>query len=322
MAWTADDLVEQVRRTSFMPSVPGTSGGFSDTDILAHADEVMATEVVPTIITMREEWFVKGLDIPLTVGVDSYRLPNRNIAGRIRDVQLVRNGIPYNLARYEPETYLNFSNGLNPGIPTGFMLENNAIKVIPSPATADTLRVKYFFRPNRLTLTSDASASRFASIATASPTTQTITTVANYGLVAGAKIDMVRNTPNFETVFYSVTVLTTPTAFTFTVATSELPAELVNGTSYDSFAGCWITPEYTTPVLQCPTELHGYWMELTSAKVMEAHGDAQNAALARQRADRYRVGMVDLLAPRTEGEPRKLLGGMLWGGGRNVGWWR
>lgn len=55
---------------------------------------------------------------------------------------------------------------------------------------------------------------------------------------------------------------------------------------------------------------------------MEAHGDAQNAALARQRADRYRVGMVDLLAPRTEGEPRKLLGGMLWGGGRNVGWWR
>lgn len=322
MAWLSTDLIAQVRRTAFMPSVSEASGGYSDADIMFQADEVLSAEIVPMVITMREEWYVKTLDISIQANVDSYRLPNRNIGGRVRDVQLIRGSIPYNLARYEPETYLNFVNGMNPGLPTGFIMQNNALVLVPSPqSSTDTLRIKYFFRPNTLCApTSAASASQFFSITPSGGSNQLIQTTGLHGLSIGSVIDMVRNTPNFELVFYSATVIAVPSTTTFTVATSSLPADLVAGTNYDSYVGSWISLAGTTPVLQAPVELQRYWAELTACKVMEAHGDAANAQLSMKRADRYRKGMMDLLAPRTEGEPRKLLGGMLFN--RGFTWWR
>ena len=60
-AYTADALLEEVRRGGSLPSAAAT--GTADADLLAHADAELRDTLVPLMLGVREELYQRVFDV-------------------------------------------------------------------------------------------------------------------------------------------------------------------------------------------------------------------------------------------------------------------
>ena len=296
MAYLADDLLTDVRRSGMFPS--SSAGATADADLLAYADKEMQTRLIPLLVSMREEWYSKVVDIPLVSGQAEYRLPKNAITGRTRLIQLLdpaTNALT-NLERIEPGRTQELI-GNQQGRPWAYFLRGAAVALFPPPADSTLkIRVTYLCRPGSLQLSSNCKAVATASL---SGGTWSLTTSGDLSTAA----DCVAATPPFEALADG-TVVRTGSA-TYTCASGGVP-------SYGIAVGDWLCPANTSPVVQLPVELHGILTQRTVARAKLAQGYQQEAAQLTADADKLLDEAMRLLTPRTEGEQRKIVGQLLW----------
>lgn len=289
-AYTSTELLASLKRRGLIPSSAST---FAATDFYKIVDEETQTYIVPLLMETREEYLVATEDVTVTAGTESYYIPERAIANKLRDVTFDGRS----MIRLEPENLDSVSTDISG--PGGFYLQGNAI-VLPNTASG-TMTVSYYQRPNRVVATSSVGEITAINTGTGAVTIGTppsaFTTSITY--------DFVKGKPGFDTLAKDLTATAVGvSSVTFT------PANLPTGLAVGDFV-C-IAKE--TPIAQVPVELHPLLSERVAATVLHALGDAKAEAHYRVAADMEKR-ILKMLQPRTEGANRYIVNkhGVGWG---------
>lgn len=284
MAYTTTQLLSAIERRSFAPENQAT---FDNEEILAIADEVLQSYILPAILQVREEFFVTYLDRALVPAQASYALPPRAIGLMARDIILVSSaGNIKRLERTEPERIGNFSTS---GSPDRFYLRGNNVFLDPIPSSSDgDLRMFYFLQPGSLVETTSS-----AVVSSIDPVTKivTVTTIPS-SWVTGNIFDFTKKDGGHEyrDIGYTST-LVAGTNITF----SELPADLA--------VGDYMTLEGTSALIQLPPEFRPVLAVLTAAEMLDSMNQPGSEKLV-AKGQKMLETAIKVLTPRVQGAPQ------------------
>lgn len=317
MPLLASALIADVRRRGMLPSSSSLSAGYADSDILAHADAEMASYMVPLVMSLTEEFYTASTDVALVSGQAAYRVPNRSIGGKLRDVQLIQGNQLLSLARIEPEE-LGVYSTLSAGTPSGFYLDAGCVNLVPTPGSGGTIRLRYYARPGALTVTA-ANFTQISSIGSSSATAMSITMAAATAGLTGF-VDVISSQSPYEPLLLSGTVASN--VGTALSLSSLNTAQLYSFSAVGNFQtggtgrGAYIAREGESPIVQLPDELFSLLTWRTLACVQRQIGHHERLAATEAECERLERVALRLLSPRVDGEPRKLMGpwgvGQMW----------
>lgn len=307
MAWTTTDLIADVRRRAMLPST--SSLGTADADILAVANNEMATRLVPLVMSVNEEFYVQTIDIPMVSGQSAYRMPQRNAGAKLRDVTLVRGNTTLNLARIEPERLTEWTTNAA-GTPVGFYLEAGAVNLVPAPAGGGTLRMKYFVRPGAL-VSSSAQYAAITAVTYGAANTVVVSVAGASAFVpsSGPTVDIIAARPPFEYLITNGPVTNTVIGATIdrTIVVSS-PTSPAPNFSPNIAVGDYITQVDSSPIIQLPVELHSLLVQRTVCAIMESFNYTERLAAAEAAYARMEEAALRLISPRVDGAPKKMRG--------------
>lgn len=316
MAWTTVELLAGIRRSGSIPT--STLSATADADLLAYADDELQESILPLALRAQEEFYVRTQTVTVTSGTDTYPIPRRAIASRLRDVVWVANSVKTHLPRLAIETITGLST-ITSGTPAGFTLDAANLTLVPIPNQAAQLLLRYHLRPGRLVattncrqltaITADTDYSGAASVGR----TRLQWTSALSTTTLGTVLDVISGSPPFEGKVVSSTYASAGGSVTsIDIASSGI----LNTLS----VGDWVVTEDTSPVIQAPVELHGLLVQRTAARILLALGYGDEAAQQSTKADQAEAKAMLLLTPRTDGNPKRLTGGIFGTLNKGSGW--
>lgn len=301
---TVDDLVTSVTRSSSLPLSQST---FQSTDIVAFLDEEEKMTISNIIHNVREEFWVTNYDTPILQNVFTYAIPQRCLAGGLRDVVFVdASGNEIEVAHLAPEQIKNPATiSYRPAFGLqGFFVQNDKVVLWPQNQnnTAYTLRMKAERRPNALTLSTNC-----AQIVSVNSGAGTVTVASVPSTIAvNGVIDIISNLPQFSSQGDGITI-TNVNNTVLTLSPFPTTAPLV---------GAWVCPTGTTCVPQIPVEAYPLLVTLGVKRVHMAMQNANGFQIALKQ-EQSQTGMLgNMLTPRVEGSPQKLVN-RNWFGGYN-----
>jgi len=312
VSYLTTDLLADVRRSGMLPD--SAPSGVSDDDILAHANKELQARLLPLVNSVREEFYVQTETQALVAGQQFYRIPGRSIGNRLRDVLIQQSdGTLTNLVRLTPEAYAELQTTVPGPYPWAFYLESDSVMLVPTPSTSGSASVlfKYLIRPNKLRTDDPQHTPRISSISTPSPGTTRVTLAHNTNFGTSNALDIVSAKPPFRTVMISVTP-TASASNSFDVPSSSLPSDFTTanfGGGTGKGAVCSLAE--TSSVVQLPPEMHNLLYQRTLCRVLQSIGDLEALQAAEANAQQMERDAVGLIANRTEGEPKKVVGRLL-----------
>lgn len=289
MAYTTSDLLTSIHNRGNIPSTTNDTNVNSSNNLLNIATEQLHTKLYPIIQSTREEFYVTRKDFTITASQNEYVIPSRASGLVLRDVQLVTGTDVQSLGIIDSEYVTTTASGNV----SGYYLEHNKIILYPTPAsTTGTLRVRYYLRPSRLTITSNCG--QISSIDTV--TNQVVVSAIPSTWASGTSLDFVQaSAPYANLAIDQAATVVSGTTITF----ASLPSTLA--------VGDWLAPAEYSPIPQLPYEFHAILAQLTVCKVLEAMGDREGATLAFKDVQTDLENMLKLVTPRNQGERKKVI---------------
>jgi hypothetical protein len=136
---------ELIAALKIQGSFPTSDDLFSTSDFLVLLNNQLKTDLTPLMLKLNEEYFLQYKDFTITQGA-TYRIPNRAIGAKIRDLKLMdSSGNFSSIDRLFEED--------RPSNKSGYFMLRNSIE-LTNDFTSGTLRMSYFARPNQLVSTS------------------------------------------------------------------------------------------------------------------------------------------------------------------------
>lgn len=158
---TSEDLIAAVKRKIAIPINQRT---FSETDILAFANEEMMISQVPDIMMYHEEYFVFSENTLLLPNQERYSIPERAMGQKLRDIYYVdTNDNLFEMTRINPDDKAYWQReSATINLMQKYYLEGNDVVLAPHNVSSPTgsLRFSYFLRPNQLVLNERAAISQ------------------------------------------------------------------------------------------------------------------------------------------------------------------
>lgn len=292
----SDELLASIKLRA---AVPLAQISFEDSDLLNFASEEIDLKVVPSVLAVREEFYVTTETIPLVSGQSNYSIPYRAIGGKVRFVYLQSSdGTVKPLAQIPMEHIPEYQQSSFAYQNAGFYLQSDELILLP-PVTGQTtgsLVIKYYMKPNKVVETS-----RGGAITAINTTTGEITldnVPAN--ITTGSEIDMIQSKSNHKTKGYDITVISANTTTkVVTVDPLDIPTELVIGDIICT-AG-----ESTIP--QVPSELQVMVAQAVACRVLEAIGDTQGLVNATAKLQDMEAKLLNVIDSRVEAPGRKIV---------------
>lgn len=148
--YDAETLLETIRNVGSIPNA--TSLGSDDEDLLRHVNEALRWKIAPIIIQTREEYLAQSVRVDISGGKTRFRIPNRAIGNRLRDVIYVDgSGNRQFFTNPIPREELAAFNGRSSGQPEGYFLEGNYLQLVPTGGSySGSLELSFFMRPSAL----------------------------------------------------------------------------------------------------------------------------------------------------------------------------
>lgn len=277
----------------------------TDAEILATGDMEVAGRLVPLLRLTRQEYFVTEAQVASING--RCRLPTRSIMGAVRDVQLVINGRATSLPRLETEDD-SLSGGS--GVPGGWYFDGGSVVLLPR-GTDGTVRIRYFIRPSKMVAeTTTTSVARITAVVESS--TDYTLTLANNS--PSAAWDIVGGGSSHAMLLLEQAGVASTTQV---VLKSDSLSPIA--------VGDYVVRSNYSPVVPLPEELHAALVHQTAYVTLRALGYDDEAASQKTLADEALSQGQVILAPRSEGNPRRRRGGIRAATGRfggSSGWRR
>jgi hypothetical protein len=305
MAWTTTQLLAHIRRVASLPTSSGMAG-YTDADLLVHADAVLQGRVAPLVANARDEHAISTVDVAVASGQATVRLPPRVAAGRLRDVTMATaDGAGFvSVPRLEPEDAAQFSLSV-PTSPqsVAIVVQAGFLRIVPAPTSAMTLRFSYVRTPSTL-----------AEVVSA----RLVTNIIQGSFIGGSNIEFqhgaltlsgaqdVVMTSNGDTLGDSVLPSSTALGVT-TFRLVDLSPMFANASpEWARYVteGVYLCPAGTTCIVPLPDAVSSLLVYRAAAAVMQAIGDTEAAGRTEGLADRMEQQLVPLLSERIEGEPQ------------------
>lgn len=300
MIFTATELLASIKTRALVPSSQTT---FADTDLLDLANEEMEQFMAGYLIRVKEEYLIHTEDITLIANEDHYRIPERAIGLKLRDIVYKdSNGNRSRIPRLDREDLPEYPSNATDS-PVGFYLESNDIVLLPMPrTTAGTLEVSYYRRPGKI-----VAASRYTTILSTSGQNLIVANSVPANMAVGGFIDIITNKSGSETVVHGLEI----TAIVGTTIT-------VSGDVTNVAAGHYVCSEKEAPMPQCPEEMHPLLAQRVACRLLEALNDTEGLQNASVKLLEMEKNLTSLIDSRVEGKPQKIVNrrGLLMGASR------
>lgn len=299
--YNTNKLVENIKRRA---GVPANDSLYSNQDILNFINEAMYGEIVPIILSQREDYLIDWELYTITAGQRAYPIPSAAVGGKVRSVELVSASDSdafsildqIMIEQIGNSAYMSDSYGGVNG--TGFFyFEANNIILYPTPSRTRSdvkLRIKYFRRPNEL-----VPATEGAVITAVDTITNTLTMNAvPTGFNDGDAVDVVAGRPPFNIVASGVVIQSsTATSLTFNAD------EVDNVSQGDTVAlqGFSITPNISMP------EAHNLLVQAGVVRLLEGVDDGNGLQTALALYERQKDSFRELITPRADSSSKKIV---------------
>lgn len=274
MIRTADDLLTSIKSEI---SIPSQQSRYTDTALLAMADNYISSELVPMIISMKIDLLTRRETVTVT-GAYSYPIPSRAVARSLRSVK-------YNKITLQHVDFIDWF--AEDGTPTALALCGDEYYPWPTP-TSGTLEIAYQCRPSQLAkltacgvVTGLNAISKIIQVSTV-PT----------GVTTGSLIDVIQGKQGNRIRGSDLSVTVSGTNL-------ELGADIPDGTVLGDYVAL---AEYS-PVLQFPLELADLVSLAVQKRVLMAQSDDGAAAKEAEYKEALKNARA-VLSPRLEGAPQ------------------
>jgi hypothetical protein len=293
VARTSDELVDEVKITCV---VAANQGLMTDLRILSICNEEIESKITPMIQAVNQDYFITVDTVPLVSGQDLYGIPERAVGRSLRDVKILDSAgnqqYSLNLISLDDVNIHDYQ-----ATTTAFYFMGDSIVVSPTPTSGVTasLQLYYLQRPGRLVPV--ASCSKVLGVTTDNLTYTTLTVdQVPASFTAGTLCDFVAGKSGNSTLDKDQAITN--------IAGSQLTFGLINS---QIGVGDYVTPQYSSPVLQIPEDCFSYLVSLASIRVLKALGDIEGAQTMQSDVPEKKKAMESLLAPRVSGESIKIV---------------
>lgn len=286
-------ILAAVRRLGSLPTA--TAAGCADSDILAHANAVLQSEIAPMVMELREEHYLTANSLTITAGTAAYRIPSRAMGSKLRDVAMKDSAGNFrSLARTEYDELEDYQ--ATEGDAEAFYLRGNYVVLVPPPSDAsETLELPFYMRPSEIVSTG------YGTISIINTTTGQITFVQTGSFVptTSTPVDLVSKSVPFECHSFDVT----PTAAASnTVTVSSVPSGLV--------VGDFVCLAEQSPLPQVPAEFVPLLNVKTARRMAQSLGSATRISYLEAEEGKLTDQIRRTFAPRVDGEAKIAGGGV------------
>ena len=267
--YTVEQLIENIKRRC---SVPTSQLTYTDKDFALLANDTLQGEVIPLIMSAREEFFVDKVDISMP----SDRIidfPNNTVASKVRAACYVQNTSPETLINI-PRVDLDVVTGVgfnNFNTLAGFYIQGNSLVFYPKTSIPVSTMIRIYYYKRSLVLSEPSAYGRIQSIDTNANTVVLDFVPADWK--NGSKLNAQKSGTPFEMSNEDLTIVT--------VSSPSVILDSVEGLS----VGDYISTQGFVAIPQLPIEAHAYLAQLTAIKALEGLGDAQGKESAARSED-------------------------------------
>jgi hypothetical protein len=302
--YATEELIENIKRRCAVPTSQLT---YSDKDFTLLASDELQGQVVPLLMSTREEYFVEFVDI--AIEGNELEIPADAVGEKLRSVCFVQQSSPLWLINI-PRIDLDVVAGVgfaNYATLAGFYVQGNKLILYPSNSVPQSTLIRLYYYKRTLVLADPSSYGQIRSIDT-NTNTVVLTFVPN-AWDAGTVVNAVSSVSPFKITNSSMTIVGD--------STPSLILDNVDGLS----VGDYISEEGFSAIPQVPIEAHAWLAQLTAVKCLEGLGDHTGMQAAQEKANMLEKAMLVMVSQRVDGSVKKI---MAPGGGLriNAGIWR
>lgn len=288
MAKTADRLIEGVKRRITMPS---NQALLQNADILAMADDVVESRLVPIFLAAREDFFVISDTVSLVNGTSSYDIPYRAIGRALRDLKMINPALvrrDLNKIALEDEHYYSVAS-----VPHSFYFKADKLVLVP-PVGVDgyVLERWYNLMPSKLLALSDVS-----TVTSVVGTTVNVNIVPS-ALATGVTVDFIQGQSG-NTILAMDKAIVGASATSISFASGDIPSALTVG-DYIAQAGY-------SPVIQLPDAAYALLETYTAQRCLNSISDFDGAKSLESDISEELKFLKMVIEPRVQGESTKIL---------------
>jgi len=289
--YATEQLIENIKRRC---SVPTSQLTYTNEDFVALANDELQGEVVPLIMSTREEYFVEEYDVAAPAdGV--IEIPSTAVGAKLRSVCLKQPGSPLVLINL-PRIDLDVIAGVgfyNFNTLAGFFVQKNNIILYPNTSVPQNTTIRLYFYRRTLVLTDDENYGQVVSVD--ENTNTVVLSFVPYDWEAGTEVNAVSSVPNFETTSSLATIQS--------VSSPSIILDSVEGLE----VGDYIAPYGYSAIPQVPVEAHAYLAQLTAVKCLEGLGDRDGMQAAQAKADKLKDNLLVMISQRVDGSVKKIM---------------
>lgn len=283
------DLVSMVKQEV---SIPEYQPRFTNDGLLLFADSVISGQVVPLLMSLNQELFVRKDTVPIVAGRAEYPIPSRAMGRVLRGVFFRSEAAskPVSLSQIPSEDQ--FESDVS-----GFCFEGDSILLNPA-RDSGSLILSYLARVSKLTTT------QYAEISSVNGSTLTLKSPLP-GATTTMLVDVVKGRPGHTLLAIDASVSNV----------NGLQIELTNDASTMPpcciQAGDFLCVAGYSPVLGLPEELTPLVAKGVVVKVLEAQGDVEMLGAAQGQFKALLENVKSVCSPRLIGSPQKLTSTLL-----------
>lgn len=300
--YNVEELIENIKRRC---SVPTSQMTYTNADFAALANDELQGEVVPLIMSTREEYFVTYVD-RLTTASGQIDIPEDAVGSKLRAVHYVQQANPLVVANL-PLLNLDTIAGVGPSTLqtfAGFYVQGDKLMLWPNNSVAPNSTIRLYYCKRTLVL---ADQSNYGQVTSVDPNTNTVVlSFVPSAWTTGTKLNSVGSRPPFELTNAELTVVT--------ASNPSIILDSVEGIE----VGDYISEMGFSAVPQVPIEAHPYLAQLTAIKCLEGLGDRAGMEAAQAKADILKTALLIMISQRVDGSVKKIVnptGGLRIGSG-------
>lgn len=307
--YSVDELIDNIKRRCGVPTSQLT---YQPADFTALANDELQGEVVPMIMSAREEYFVDYIDV--LVSGNEIEIPAAAAGQKLRTVAFVAQASPLiliNMPRIDLDVVAGIGSGLsNSGSLAGFYVQGNKLILDPPNSVPQNATIRLFYYKRTLVLASPDQFGQVVSIDQGA--SSAVLSFVPYDWDTGDVLNSVSSTSPFGVTNSALTIV------------SVSSPSVVFDTVEDLAVGDYISYQGYSAVPQVLIEAHGYLAQLTAVKCLEGLGDRQGMEAAQVKADMLKKNLLIIVSQRVDGSVKKIInpnGGFRVMGRRGYGGW-
>ena len=294
---TTTALLKSIKRRAMIPDNQST---FSDQDLIDLMNEEMMIGLVPSVLQMKDEYFLFKEIVSLVNNKSNYPVPERSLGSKLREVCFRDlQGNEYEMTQIAvDDRYDYLANVVEFSSFRRFYMSGSDLVLFPNvgPNVTGYLSFYYYMRPNSLVKDNEVATITAMDKVNGTITVSSIPSAFNTSL----KFDMIRakSPHNILSIDVDFTNINSTTKI-ITLAAADIP--------YDLEVGDFLAIAGQTCVPNVPTELHMILAHRAAQRVLEAIGDTQGLANAAAKLQEMEQKTGILVDNRVEGAPRKIV---------------